>query len=253
MTIVMTCAGSLGHWVYPKNIDEGEERPEALIRVARKPLVQWAVESVGSWREPVEYVFITLARHEDQHDLTGALRGFMRNRFRVQTIQKRGHGQLATAIVASALFSNPSPVLVSSCNVFVVSDLREHVERIEPDCRSVMVTRATDSAADFLEPWQHELRALTHSASDEASTGVPAGIYYFRDGREFAEAGAAAVLAASYRSQPCLMTDAVEIYEKRGWKIERRAAIESWQLKNPLTARAFERRMASAMPESRLG
>jgi GTP:adenosylcobinamide-phosphate guanylyltransferase len=241
MTIVLTCAGPPGRRRFPGGLDEAEELPEALVQIAGKPLVQWAVESLGSWPQPVEYIFIGLDWHEDKYNLTGALSRFMCNRFRLVTIPKRGHGQLATAMVASALFSNRAPVLVSSCNVFVVSDLSEHVERIKHDCRAVVVTSAADSAADFLEPWQRELQ---RSASGDASTRGPAGIYYFRDGRELADAGAAAVVAAAYASRPCVMTDAVRIYEQRGWAVEWRGAVESWRLGDPGSVRAFERRIS---------
>lgn len=246
MTIIVTCAGHSGRWARPGIYGAPRRGPEALIRVAGKPLVQWAVESVGQWSGRVRYLFVVRDAHEVKYDISGAVRRFLRDPFLVLTTLKPGYGQLATAMKAIDLCKDGSPVIVASCNIYVRADLLECATSLGGDYRAFAITAP-------LQPAQRtgpdgEWRPLTDEwpPLEPKPVLLPVGLYYFRDGRDFAEAGGAAIFAAARARRPSAIPNLIDQYERRGWKVQRCPADESWRLSNATRADSFARRMARA-------
>lgn len=159
----------------------GIETPKPLIEVGGKPMILWALESLGNL-EFSKIVFVVLAEHEKHFNVVKLLDNYKGWNTEFVFIEKVTEGQLCTVLEASHHLNAEEDLLIAACDSLIVSDLEtdlKHVRQSGDGLISVIDLPGdhwsfarTDADGNVVEV------AEKKRISDHCSTGL----YYFSTG-----------------------------------------------------------------------
>jgi NDP-sugar pyrophosphorylase family protein len=227
---------------------EAQGLPKPLVRVAGKPMVEWALKSLTG----VEYskiVFVVLKEHEERFGVTRLLRDLAGAATIVRQIPEVTQGQLCTVLEVEDLVDGNEDFLVASSDTYVVSGLARDLANRHPECRGMI------SVAEL--PGDHWSFAKCGPAGNvvevaEKSRISPlcsTGLYWFADGRDFVRI-AKGMVARGERTRGEFFV--IPLYGKMiemGLRVEVSRASAAWDMGTPEAAARFE----AAMPMTAAG
>jgi NDP-sugar pyrophosphorylase family protein len=163
---------------------EARGLPKPLVRVAGRPMVEWALRSLEGLRYS-KIVFVVLREHEERFGVGGLLRDLAGRDAIVRQIPDVTQGQLCTVLEAADLIDGDEDLLVASSDTFIVSGLGNDIASRRPDCRGII--SVAELAGDH---WSFarlgpEGDVVEVAEKARISPLCSTGLYWFAEGREF--------------------------------------------------------------------
>jgi dTDP-glucose pyrophosphorylase len=220
--------------------ERGVETPKPLIEVRGRPMVAWALESLGDLiPAATKIVFVVLREHEEHYNVSELLRSIVGATCEVVVIDEVTEGQLCTVLAGMPCVDPNEDVLVASCDTYVVSNIAHDIRNKPDDCHGII------SVADMPgERWSFartdETGRVVEVAekvriSDHASTGL----YYFSSASELT-ATAHEMIEREERTRGEYYV--IPVYQKfieRGWRVDISVVTEMWDMGTPEAMQTF--------------
>jgi choline kinase len=215
--------------------------PKPLVRVAGRPIIAWALESLKgvSYRR---LVFVALEEHERRYGVSRELREIAGRDAEVILLPEVTAGQLCTVLAARDIIDIDEDVLIASSDTLVISDLGDDLLRREPDCHG------TISVADMPgDRWSFartgaDGRVLEVAEKVRISDHASTGLYHFSSGRELVQAGEAMIRERGTTGGEYYVIPAYRTFLEKGWNVSISRSREMWDLGTARAAAAFEAR-----------
>lgn len=235
MNIIVPMAGRGARFA-----DRGVETPKPLIEVRGRPMVAWALESLGELiPTATKIVFVVLREHDEHYNVSDLLRSLVGANCEVVVIDDVTEGQLCTVLAGVSGINTNEDVLVASCDTYVVSNLADDIKRKPADCHGII------SVADMPgERWSFartdETGRVVEVAekvriSDHASTGL----YYFSRASELIETGERMIAREERTRGEYYVIPVYQKYIERDWRVDVSVVSEMWDMGTPEAMQTF--------------
>jgi len=240
MNIVVPMAGRGARFA-----TSGVDTPKPLIPVAGRPVVAWALESLGELLPDARIVFVVLKEHETNYAISGLLRSAAGPSAQVVVIDEVTEGQLCTVLAAADYINGDEDLLVASCDTYVVSTLAQDIRDRQADCHGIISVAdmpgnrwsfaRTDETGRVVEVAEKE------RISDHASTGL----YYFSHAQEFITVAEEIIRNREKTRGEYYVIPVYQKYIQRGWRVDVSVAEQMWDMGTPEALSAFINRAHS--------
>lgn len=228
--------------------EQGIETPKPLVRVAGRPMVAWALESLGGI-EYSEIVFVALREHEEQFGVSDLLRRLGISRVRVVLLEDVTDGQLCSVLAAREHINRDEDVLIASSDTYVESELGREIAARRPDCRGIISVAdmpgnrwsfaRTDEQGVVVEVTE-KVRISGHAST---------GLYYFANGREFVAIADDMIRNEERTRGEYYVIPTYQKYIDRGWRVEVSVAARMWDMGTPEALALFEAHLSAAVSD----
>jgi len=228
MNIVVPMAGRGARFA-----TSGVDTPKPLIQVAGRPMVVWALESLGELLPGARIVFVVLKDHETNYGVSELLRSVAGPSARIVLIDEVTEGQLCTVLAAAPHLNGDEDLLVASCDTYIVSDLAKDIRERQVDCHGIISVAdmpgdrwsfaRTDETGRVVEVAEKE------RISDHASTGL----YYFSHAQEFITVAEEMVRNREKTRGEYYVIPVYQKYIQRGWRVDVSVADRMWDMGTP--------------------
>lgn len=240
MNIVVPMAGRGSRFA-----GRGVETPKPLIPVAGRPMIAWALESLGDLMPGARITCVILQEHEEQHGITALLRTLLGPQTQVAALPDVTEGQLCTVLAARDHLRPDEDLLIASCDTYIVSRLDSDIRERPRDCRGII------SVADMPgDRWSFARtddtgRVVQVAEKERISDHASTGLYYFSDTAEFLETGDAMVRGDERTRGEFYVIPVYQKYIARGLRVDISVAEQMWDMGTPEALDAFLNRDAS--------
>ena len=138
--------------------------------------------------EPHRFIFVCLEDHHRAFDFHRLFRA-KTNSYELVLSKNTTRGPAATALLAKDFIDNRSELIIAYCDCFFTIDpasfLRHGRAR---HAHGALITYPSNSATDGYAEIDGDGRVLRTAEKDIISSTAAAGLYYFREGRDFVSA-----------------------------------------------------------------
>jgi NDP-sugar pyrophosphorylase family protein len=175
----------------------GEINPKPLIEVLHgKRMIEYVIEYL-TLPEPHRFIFVCLEDHHRAFDFHRFFRA-RTNDYELVVSKNVTRGPAATALLAKDFVDDGSELIISYCDGFFTVDpaslLRHSRQR---RAHGAVITYPSDSDMDSYAEIDVSGRVLRTAEKELISATATAGLYYFREGRDYVAAAREMVAANS--------------------------------------------------------
>jgi NDP-sugar pyrophosphorylase family protein len=162
-----------------------DETPKPLIQVVPgKRMIEYVIDYL-TLREPHRFTFVCLAAHDRLGDFQAVLTGKTRDH-RIVVVREITAGPAASALSAASFIDNDDELLVAYCDMFLTIDMAEFLRwnRRNNSDGGVITYPSMDPMSSYAEI---DAGGLVKRTAEKViiSDTATAGLYYFRQGRDF--------------------------------------------------------------------
>ncbi len=241
MNVVISMAGRGARFA-----DREDDTPKCLIRVAGRPMVFWALESLADL-DYEHLIFVALREHETNYQVTALLHSLVGRQAHVILLPQVTEGQLCTVLAARDWIDLEDDLLIASADTFVVSPLAEDIAARSSECRGIIsVAELAGDRWSFARSGP-DGRVVEVAEKVRISNHASTGLYYFASGREFVETGDAMVRRGEKTQGEYYIIPVYQKYIQQGWRVELSQAHETWDMGNPEALEKFEQHRAPGL------
>ena len=158
--------------------DAGYSQPKPMISIAGKPMIDWALKSLGGLTMPHRFIFIAL-----EDDLNAGLETLLANRGEVVSISNVTEGAVNTTLLAEHFIANNDPLVIANCDQYLEWDFQEFIHATNGfDC-SVVVFESENPHHSYVETRGNEIVKVKEK--EIISPLACGGIYFYRSGLDY--------------------------------------------------------------------
>ena len=172
--------------------DAGYSQPKPMISIAGKPMIDWALKSLGGLTMPHRFIFIAL-----EDDLNAGLETLLANRGKVVPIPNVTEGAVNTTLCAENFIANDDPLVIANCDQYLEWDFQTFINTAQGfDC-SVVVFESENPHHSYIEARGNEIVKVKEK--EIISSLACGGIYFYRSGLDYI-AGAKKLIESNERT-----------------------------------------------------
>jgi NDP-sugar pyrophosphorylase family protein len=213
--------------------------PKPLVRVAGRPMVAWAWESVA--QVPCSrVVFIALRDHEEQFGVTEVLRGIAGADARVILLDQVTDGQLRTVLAARDELTTDEDILIAASDTVVESRIGDAVRARRPDVRGLISVLPLAGDRWSFARTDEGGRVVEVAEKERISPHASTGLYYFASGRELVAFADELIASGQKTRGEYYVMPVYQRYIDAGLRIELDHAAQMHDLGTPEALAAFE-------------
>jgi dTDP-glucose pyrophosphorylase len=158
--------------------DAGYSQPKPMISIAGKPMIDWALKSLGGLTTPHRFIFIAL-----EEDLNAGLKTLLANRGEVVSISNVTEGAVNTTLLAEHFIANNDPLVIANCDQYLEWDFQEFIHATNGfDC-SVVVFESENPHHSYVETRGNEIVKVKEK--EIISPLACGGVYFYRSGLDY--------------------------------------------------------------------
>jgi dTDP-glucose pyrophosphorylase len=158
--------------------DAGYSQPKPMISIAGKPMIDWALKSLGGLTMPHRFIFIAL-----EEDLNAGLETLLANRGEVVSISNVTEGAVNTTLLAEHFIANNDPLVIANCDQYLEWDFQEFIHATNGfDC-SVVVFESENPHHSYVETRGNEIVKVKEK--EIISPLACGGVYFYRSGLDY--------------------------------------------------------------------
>jgi hypothetical protein len=158
--------------------DAGYSQPKPMISIAGKPMIDWALKSLGGLSTPHRFIFIAL-----EEDLNAGLETLLANRGEVVSISNVTEGAVNTTLLAEHFIANNDPLVIANCDQYLEWDFQEFIHATNGfDC-SVVVFESENPHHSYVETRGNEIVKVKEK--EIISSLACGGVYFYRSGLDY--------------------------------------------------------------------
>jgi len=158
--------------------DAGYSQPKPMICIAGKPMIDWALKSLGGLNLPHRFIFIAL-----EDDLNAGLETLLANRGEVVSISNVTEGAVNTTLLAEHFIANNDPLVIANCDQYLEWDFQEFIQAATGfDC-SVVVFESENPHHSYVETRGNEIVKVKEK--EIISPLACGGVYFYRSGLDY--------------------------------------------------------------------
>jgi dTDP-glucose pyrophosphorylase len=158
--------------------DAGYSQPKPMISIAGKPMIDWALKSLGGLSTPHRFIFIAL-----EEDLNAGLETLLANRGEVVSISNVTEGAVNTTLLAEHFIANNDPLVIANCDQYLEWDFQEFIHATNGfDC-SVVVFESENPHHSYVETRGNEIVKVKEK--EIISPLACGGVYFYRSGLDY--------------------------------------------------------------------
>jgi NDP-sugar pyrophosphorylase family protein len=158
--------------------DAGYSQPKPMISIAGKPMIDWALKSLGGLTMPHRFIFIAL-----EDDLKAGLETLLASRGEVVSIPSVTEGAVNTTLLAQHFIANNNPLVIANCDQYLDWDFQEFIGATSGfDC-SVVVFESDNPHHSYVETKGNEVVKVKEK--ETISPLAVGGIYFYRSGLDY--------------------------------------------------------------------
>lgn len=227
---------------------QGVETPKPLISVAGRPMIAWALESLGDLLPGAQVVFVALREHETNYGISELLHTLAGPSAQVVLLDDVTEGQLCTVMAgimqstftaASSHINLDEDLLVASCDTYIVSNLAQDIQARSVGCHGII------SVADMSGGrWSFARTDETGHVAEVAekvriSNHASTGLYYFSKTQEFVDIGNEIIRNQEMTRGEYYVIPVYQKYIQRGWQVDISVAGQMWDMGTPEALEMF--------------
>jgi UDP-N-acetylglucosamine diphosphorylase / glucose-1-phosphate thymidylyltransferase / UDP-N-acetylgalactosamine diphosphorylase / glucosamine-1-phosphate N-acetyltransferase / galactosamine-1-phosphate N-acetyltransferase len=218
---------------------EAQGLPKPLVRVAGKPMIEWALRSL----EGLDYThiaFVVLSEHEERFGVTCLLRGLAGEEAIVRQIPDVTQGQLCTVLEVADLIDRDEDLLIASSDTYVVSELGRDLAGRTGECRGIIsVSEQIGDHWSFarLGP---EGNVVEVAEKRRISPLCSTGLYWFASAKEFIRLAKGMVARDERTRGEFFVTPLYGKMIEMGLRVDVSVASAVWDMGTPEAAARFE-------------
>lgn len=234
MTILFLSAGRASRFK-----ESGYTIAKSLIPVREKPMIAWAVESLGFVKD-AKKIFLCLREHEEQHGISEKLQALFGKDIQVLFTSGVTEGAAVTALLARDHLKNNEELIISNTDhYFASSQFEETVGKKQFD-GVIPVFEATHPRWSFAKI--NEKGMVTEVAEKvPISNHATVGVYYFRKGKDFVWAAEEMIRKDIRRNNEFYVCPVFNELIGKGKKIKAETADFMWSMGTPEDVIYFEK------------
>ena len=158
--------------------DAGYSQPKPMISIAGKPMIDWALKSLGGLTVPHRFIFIAL-----EEDLNAGLGPLLTSRGEVVSIPNVTEGAVNTTLCAENFVANNDPLVIACCDQYLEWDFQSFINSANGfDC-SVVVFESENPHHSFVET--RGIEVVKVKEKEIISPLAVGGIYFYRSGLDY--------------------------------------------------------------------
>lgn len=203
-------------------------------------MVLWALESVQGLTI-ARIVFVVLKEHEERFGIRKMLSGTFQVPTEFVFLDQVTEGQLCTVLAARDWIDRDEDVLIASADTWVRSNMAEDIHCQPEQCQGVISVANLPGDRWSFARTNAEGNVVEVTEKVRISNHASTGLYYFRNGRQFVEAGEEMVRNREKTRGEYYVIPVYQKYIKRGWTVKLSQAEEVWDMGTPEGISEFEK------------
>jgi len=158
--------------------DAGYSQPKPMISIAGKPMIDWALKSLGGLTVPHRFIFIAL-----EEDLSAGLEPLLASRGKVVSIPSVTEGAVNTTLRAEHFVANNDPLVIACCDQYLDWDFQTFIDSTNGFDGSVVVFESDNPHHSFVKT--RGIEVVNVKEKEIISPLAVGGIYFYRSGLEY--------------------------------------------------------------------
>jgi len=206
-----------------------------LAKVKGKTAVEWAIKSFENImvKGNFQLIFAVYEQQIKNNQLDGELKKIFGEKIKIISIPSLANNQLEVAVCAQEYINNFQQLIISSGDRFSSAPPIEGIE--EENLEGLLTVEENNKVAEYYIKNDEWGFVEEISAKPSALNLVPAGLYFFNNGRDFLSCARIALFRKEHS-----ITDCYNELVKRGQKVKAINSAENWELNSPETLKIFE-------------
>lgn len=204
--------------------------PKPLIEVAGRPMIAWALESLGPLLDGARVVFVILEAHEHQRELSRVLRGLAGADAEIVALEEVTEGQLCTVLAATSALDRDADLLIASCDTYVLSDLSTAIRNRPAECRGIISVADVPGDRWSFARTDETGRVVEVAEKQRISNHASTGLYYFSSTPEFLDEANSLIRAGEKTRGEYYVMPVYQRYIAAGKRIDISTAAEMWDM-----------------------